>query len=58
LASITIDAARLLGVEQRVGSLEPGKDGDLALFDGDPLEYVTHVCVVLIDGAVVEEGCH
>jgi len=57
LASITIDAARLLGVEQRVGSLEPGKDGDLALFDGDPLEYVTHVRVVLIDGAVLEEGC-
>jgi imidazolonepropionase-like amidohydrolase len=58
LASITIDAARILGVEQRVGSLEAGKDGDLALFDGDPLEYVTHVCAVVIDGAVVEEGCH
>jgi imidazolonepropionase-like amidohydrolase len=58
LASITINAARILGVEQRVGSLEAGKDGDLALFDGDPLEYLTHVCAVVIDGAVVEEGCH
>ena len=58
LASITIDAARILGVAQRVGSLEAGKDGDLALFDGDPLEYLTHVCAVVIDGAVVEEGCH
>ena len=57
LASITIDAARILGVERRVGSLEPGKDGDLALFDGDPFEYVTHVCAVVMDGDVVEEGC-
>jgi imidazolonepropionase-like amidohydrolase len=58
LASITIDAARILGVDQRVGSLETGKDGDLALFDGDPFEYVTHVCAVVMDGDVVEEGCH
>ena len=58
LASITIDAARILGVERRVGSLEAGKDGDLALFDGDPLEYVSHVCAVVMDGDVVEQGCH
>ena len=43
LAAITIDAARILGIDERVGSLEPGKDGDLALFDGDPFEYTTHV---------------
>ena len=42
LAAVTIDAARILGVEARVGSLEAGKDGDLALFDGDPFEYITH----------------
>lgn len=58
LASITIDAARILGVDKRVGSLETGKDGDLALFDGDPFEYVTHVCGVVMDGDLVEEGCH
>ena len=58
LASITIDAARILGVDKRVGSLEAGKDGDLALFDGDPFEYVTHVCGVVMDGDLVEEGCH
>ncbi len=58
LASITIDAARILGVDKRVGSLETGKDGDLALFDGDPFEYVTHVCATIMDGDVVEEGCH
>jgi imidazolonepropionase-like amidohydrolase len=55
LASITIDAARLLGVEGRVGSLEAGKDADLALFDGDPFEYTTHVTGVLINGRVVSE---
>ncbi len=58
LAAITIEAARILGVDARVGSLEPGKDGDLALFDGDPFEYASHVCAVVIAGEVVEEGCH
>lgn len=55
LATVTIDAARILGVDKRVGSLEPGKDGDLALFDGDPFEYLTHVTGVVIDGIVVSE---
>lgn len=55
LGSVTLDAARIVGVDKRVGSLEPGKDGDLALFDGDPFEYVTHVTGVLIDGVVVSE---
>lgn len=57
LASITIDAARLLGVDRRVGSLEVGKDGDLAVFDGDPFEYTTHACAVVIEGKAVKEGC-
>jgi imidazolonepropionase-like amidohydrolase len=55
LAAVTIDAARLLGVESRVGSLEAGKDADLALFDGDPFEYTTHVTAVVIGGRVVSE---
>ena len=55
LSLITIGAARLLGVEQRVGSLEAGKDADLALFDGDPFEYTTHVRTVIINGQVVSE---
>lgn len=55
LASITIDAARLLGLEKRIGSLEVGKDGDLALYDGDPFEYATHCVGVVIDGQAVSE---
>ena len=58
LAAITIDAARILGVTDRIGSLEPGKDADLALFDGDPFEYTTHCTGVVIDGRVVSEQPH
>ena len=57
LATITIEAARIIGQQARVGSLERGKDGDVVLFDGDPFEYATHVCTVLIEGRVVREGC-
>jgi len=57
LAAMTIDSARLLGIDDRVGSLEVGKDGDLVLYDGDPFEYTSHVCAVLIEGEVVSEEC-
>jgi imidazolonepropionase-like amidohydrolase len=40
----------------RLGSLEVGKDGDLALYDGDPFEYTTHCIATIIEGAVVFEG--
>ena len=56
LASITIDAARILGVDNRIGSLEPGKDADVALYDGDPFEYTTHCTGVIIDGELVSEN--
>lgn len=52
LGTITIDAARILGIDKRVGSLEMGKDGDIALYDGDPFEYTTHCTGVVIDGKV------
>lgn len=55
LATITSDAAGILGVADRVGSLDVGKDGDVALFDGDPFEYTTHCVGVVIDGRVVSE---
>jgi imidazolonepropionase-like amidohydrolase len=57
LRTITIDAARIIGQGIRVGSIEVGKDGDLVLYDGDPFEYVTRVCAVVLDGRVVREEC-
>jgi imidazolonepropionase-like amidohydrolase len=56
LATVTIDAARLLGIDARVGSIAAGKDADLALFDGDPFEYVTRVTGVFIDGVQVSDA--
>lgn len=58
LASITIDAAKVLGVESRIGSLELGKDADAALFDGDPFEYTSHCTGTVIDGRLVNSGSH
>ncbi len=53
IESITIAPARILGIQDRVGSLEVGKDADIALYDGDPLEYTTHCTGVIINGKVV-----
>lgn len=58
LGTITIEAAKILGIEERVGSLQVGKDGDLALYDGDPFEYTTHCVGVVIDGRVVSKLVH
>ena len=57
LAAVTLGAARILGVDGRVGSIEVGKDADLALFDGDPFEYTTHVCGVVIESEVLSREC-
>lgn len=54
LAAITIQAARLLGIGARVGSLEAGKDADLALYDGDPFEYTTHCIGTLVNGVLTD----
>ena len=53
LKSITINAAQICGVASRVGSLEPGKDADIAIFDGNPLEVFTHCLYTIISGEVV-----
>lgn len=56
LAAITINAAKILGIEARAGSIEAGKDGDLALYDGDPLEWLSHCTGTIINGKVVSNG--
>ena len=53
LRAITLGAAERLGVAQDYGSVEVGKVADLVLFDGDPLEYATHVTAVVVGGEVV-----
>jgi imidazolonepropionase-like amidohydrolase len=50
LKAITLYPAQILGVADRVGSLGPGKAGDLILTTGDPLEIITDVVAVFIDG--------
>jgi imidazolonepropionase-like amidohydrolase len=55
MAMITIDAARILGIDKRVGSLEKGKDADLAMYDGDPFEWTSHCIGTIINGRVVSE---
>jgi imidazolonepropionase-like amidohydrolase len=52
IEAITINAAKVIGVEDRIGSLEVGKDADLVIFDGHPFDYRTKVELVLIDGQV------
>jgi imidazolonepropionase-like amidohydrolase len=55
LALITIDAARILGLESRIGSLEVGKDADVAMYDGDPFEWTTHCIGTIVNGKVASE---
>ena len=52
LRSVTIVPAEILGVEDRVGSLEPGKDGDVVVLDGDPLSTFTKVLFTIVDGRI------
>ena len=55
LALITIDAAKIIGLDSRIGSLEKGKDADLAMYDGDPFEYTSHCVGTIINGNVVSD---
>jgi imidazolonepropionase-like amidohydrolase len=53
LRAITLTAAEVLGVADKIGSLEAGKDADVVVFDGDPLDYKTRVKTVLLKGLVL-----
>jgi imidazolonepropionase-like amidohydrolase len=53
LAAVTSTPAKLLGVDQRVGTLEAGKDADLVMWSGTPFEPTSRVIGVLIDGRLV-----
>jgi imidazolonepropionase-like amidohydrolase len=55
LKSITINAAEVTGIADRVGSLEPGKDADIVLYDGHPLDFRTKTVWVFINGMAVKK---
>ncbi len=53
LRAVTINAARIAGIDARVGSLAAGKDADCVLYSGNPFDYKNAVCAVLCDGKMV-----
>jgi imidazolonepropionase-like amidohydrolase len=54
LKSVTLHAAEIYGVADRLGSIEPGKQADLIVTDGDPLEIRTQVKMMFIKGQAVD----
>lgn len=55
LQAITIHAAEMIGLSEKIGSIKVGKDADVTLFDGHPLETRTHACLVVVNGQIVYE---
>ncbi|MEQ8764246.1 MAG: amidohydrolase family protein [Planctomycetota bacterium] len=56
LRAMTVDAARILGVSDQLGTIAPGRPADLAVFAGDPLDPSVSARLVLSGGEVVYEG--
>ena len=56
LKAITINPAKLTGLEKRIGSIEAGKDADLVVFSGDPFDIQSRTLKVMIDGKIVFEA--
>ena len=54
--ALTVDAARIAGVFNRVGSIGPGKDADLVLWSGDPLDLGSSIEGVYVNGNAVTGG--
>lgn len=52
LKSVTLNAAEAVNLETRIGSIDPGKDADLVLLDGEPFDMQSSVQKVLIDGTI------
>lgn len=53
LRAITINAAKICGVDSRVGSLAAGKDADVVIFDGNPMEVFTSALCTIINGKII-----
>lgn len=55
LEAITINPAKSLGLEHRIGSISIGKDADIVVFDGDPLKSMSRAIMTIINGGIVFE---
>lgn len=55
LNSITINTAKIFGLDKKIGSITIGKDADLVILDGDPLKSMTKIKMTIIDGNIVYE---
>jgi imidazolonepropionase-like amidohydrolase len=53
LRALTINPARIAGVDDKLGSIEPGKDADLVIWSGDPLDVLSRAVRVFIEGAEI-----
>ena len=56
LEGITINGARAFGIDDRVGSIEEGKDADLVVWTGNPLDVRSHVILTMINGKIFYEA--
>ncbi len=50
LRAVTVNPARIMGIDDRVGTLQPGRDADVVVWDGDPLELMSRVVTVYVEG--------
>ena len=55
LRAVTITPARVLGIDERVGSLEPGKDADIVVYGGSPFNLMSRIELVMMDGEIVTD---
>ena len=55
LKALTIYPAQICGIDDRVGSIKPGKDADLVFYKGDPLDYLQLPCMVIAGGRVIND---
>jgi imidazolonepropionase-like amidohydrolase len=58
LKAVTINAAKLNGVDDRVGSIEVGKDADIVIWSGHPLHYLTKPEYVIVNGEIAHQNCN
>ena len=56
LRMVTLNAAEMLGMEDRIGSIDVGKDADFMILEGHPFDYRVLPLMVFIDGRLIHEG--